>query len=135
MNNGILGFPSQQTDFGPLALRAALKLLGTGDTVDRLAGSPGQTAGFSYGQSAIKLAYNIQRVVYNATGDYTVHFITPMPSAHFVVLGCAKQAGGIEQVVNVHQSDTGVTDRVRLTCNTAAGGGAANEEIHVIIFA
>lgn len=133
MNGGLLGFPAQRADLGPAGIvRAALKLVGTSVTVDGL----GPTAGMKYPDSALKLAYNIEKVVYNAAGDFTVHFTNPMPSEHFIVIGMGNSTGGTDYpIVAVDPSDTGVADRKRI--QTADQGGTEQNyaQVHLLFLA
>jgi hypothetical protein len=135
MNNGVLGFPAQRADLGPLHVRAALKLAGTGDTVNAASGA-GPSANFQYARSAIKSELNIEKVFYNATGDFTVHFAVPMLNEHFLCVATAKQNGGTEYLCVVHTSDTGVADRKRFIVVTRGAGTATNiAEVHLLFFA
>lgn len=126
MNRGTLGFSARRLDTGPLHLRAALKLVQ----------STNPSAGFPYIRSTYKSAFNVAQVIYNATGDVTVIFTTAMPDNNYIIQGCAKQAGGVEYVVNVSSSDAGLANSVRLIITSAAGGGANNvDELHLLVFA
>lgn len=126
MNVGLLAHSARRLDVPTLRLRCALKLVQ----------SSNPSAGTAYGSATFRYAYNIERVTYNAAGDVTITFGEGMPSNNYIVQGCAKQAGGIEYVVNVHQSDAGLANSVRLIITSAAGGGANNvDELHVLVFA
>ena len=122
MNKGLRSWPRPQN---VAKIRAMLKLDATS--------VPG--AGAPFPSSAIKNAYNILKVIFNGTGDYTVHFGRPMDTAHFIVQGCALEAGGFEWLVNVDSSDPGRNDRVILRVVSGAGGGLNNALIYVVIFA
>jgi hypothetical protein len=136
MNSGVLGFPAQRADLGPLMVRAAFKLNLAGDTVNAASGA-GPSATFKFAASAVKFSYNIDRIVYNATGDVTVSFINPMPDAHFLVLATAQVvSAGSTQLVSIHESDTGVNTQKRLISRRASDSTAQNSpELHVIFLA
>ncbi len=127
MNRGLRTHSVPRIDTPPVRVRAYLKL--EASTVP--------SAGESFIADAIKTAFNIQRVTYNATGDITLRFNNPMPDENYLVFATCKQAGGVEHLVNVHQSDANRTHELRLFIASAAGGGAVNsaDEVHVVIFA
>lgn len=46
------------------------------------------------GVVAIRQAFNVSSITDNATGDYTVNFATPLPTANYVSALAARSAGG-----------------------------------------
>lgn len=132
MNSGILGFPAQRANFGPVKILATLKLVGTGVTTD----GAGPTAGRSYSQSAVKSSYNVDKVVYNAAGDFTVYFINPPESQHYVMMGMCRSQGGTDYFVQISENDTDLADRKRVETLGRNSGVPANiSEVHLIFFA
>ncbi len=132
MNDGVLGFPAQRADFGPMKILAALKLDGTGVTTD----GAGPTAGRSYSQSAIKYAFNVEKVVYNSAGDFTVHFVNPAPTPHFIVMAMGNSTGGGDYpFIAVDPSDTGVADRKRIQCATDGTTETNYAQVHLLFIA
>jgi len=131
MNSGVLGFPAQRADVSTPNVRAVLKLDGTGLTID----GAGPTAGKSYGAGAIKSAVNIEKVVYNAAGDFTVHFINPPESQHYVMMGMARSQGGTDYFVQISENDTDLRDRKRVETLARSAGTPSNiTEVHLVFF-
>lgn len=114
MNDGVLGFPSRRFTEGP-TVRALLVL----------DASTPPSAGLAYSRQYLLASHNIERVIYNATGDFTVYFIEPMPSVYFATHGTAKQSGSTEYIVTVDTSDSEMANQKRISVNTT-GGTATN---------
>ena len=124
MNEGVLGFPSQRRP-PSVGLRAFLKLEGT--SVPSGAGDP-------FAVTALKGSYNIKKVVWSATGQFTVHFEQPMPDSHFVVSGMVKE-GASHGLMEVHTSDLGLNDRKQFRTINLSGTNTNFSEVHILFFA
>lgn len=86
------------------AIRAVAKFDGT---------APGGGAGFQIEAKALKFVYNISKIVYNGTGDYTIHFSEPFETEHFAVFGMGRR-GANTALLMVDPSDLGIAGQKRI---------------------
>lgn len=125
MNKGYHLFPRHRPPLGLPAIRALCKFDGT---------APAGGAGFQIEAPALKLLYNVTRIVYNGTGDYTVHFSEPFETAHFVVIAIAKE-GANQCLTIIDPSDAGLTSQKRLQVVDTANTPRNTTELHAVFIA
>jgi hypothetical protein len=126
MNLGVLGFPAHRPEPGRPGIRALVKFDGT---------APAGGAGFHLDASAIKLAYNVSRILYNGTGDYTIYFTDPMPTEHFISLLSARQGGGGRGICDINSADLGRADQKRLDIFNATPTPVNSTEVCAVFIA
>ena len=97
------------------------------------------------GNSVIHSSFNVDHVVKNANGSYTIYFITPMNSAHYVMMGsCGSEDGqpygsGDDGVVvgNVTGQGNAVRNATQcrvFTINSTSKALVASGDVSVIFF-
>lgn len=125
MNKGIHGFPRHRPPLGLPAIRAMVKFDGT---------APAGGAGFQIEAPAMKLVYNVSKVVYNAAGDYTIHFSEPFETKHYLAIITGKQ-GGANSFGMVDTADTELADQKRIQFVNTAGAGNSPTEVYALFIA
>lgn len=125
MNLGVLGFPAHRPEPGRPGIRALAKFDGT---------APAGGAGFQIESPALKLLYNVSKIVYNGAGDYTLHFTDPFETPHFVTLGLAKRGASIA-IMSIDPSDAGLATQKRIQIENTAATSQDNTEVSVMFIA
>jgi hypothetical protein len=78
-------------------------------------------------------SYNVQSVTRNAAGDYTIQFIQPFTSQHFVWTGMVTQpASGGVWVVLESSNDANNTNTKRILVNHVNTGNADSDWIYFV---
>lgn len=125
MNRGVHGFPRHRPAAGLPAIRAMVKFDGT---------APSGGAGAQLTAKALKLAYNIAKIVYNGSGDYTIHFSEPFETADFVTVGTARE-GANDALLYIDTNDLQLASQKRIQIVNNAGTGQDKTEICVLFVA
>ncbi len=122
MNQGVHGFPAHRPAPGLPAIRALAKFDGT---------APAGGAGFQIEAPALKLLYNVSKIVYNGTGDYTIHFTDPFETPHFVTMAMSKE-GANQTLTIVDPSDAGLATQKRIQVVDTANTPRNSAEVNVV---
>ena len=71
------------------------------------------------GVAAIRSSFNVSSITHHGTGDYTINFTTPMPTADFALLGTASDDASLYP--RMFGSWTRATSNVRVLCRDING--------------
>lgn len=106
-------------------------------------GASGTTSGNITRRVWLRGWFNVNRVIYNAAGDYTIEFTTALPNANYVVQGtaCGTSLSNISAGMVVVAGNAGAggadlktTTQVRIQAGSSASGGPSdNAEVNVMV--
>ena len=95
--------------------------------------APAGGAGAQIAAAAVKLSLNVSKIVYNGTGDYTIHFTDPFATQHFATLFAGKQSEGA--LATVAAADLGRADRKRVLFVDSGGSPTSGTEFCAMFIA
>jgi len=80
-------------------------------------------------------SFNVSSVTYNATGDYTVNFATPMANTNFCVQVTTQTTGATFKLGMQSSADAGNVNSVRIVTFTSGVGAADAGQVYVVVYA
>ena len=88
------------------------------------------------GAVSIRAAYNVNYIMDNGTGDYTVNFTTAMPDANYAVVSSAARNNATDVMICAPKGNAGTysTSAVRLQTLSDGGGYEDSPVVGVSIF-